>query len=144
MPPSSTRHGGGGSRGPAPQLHSPRTRVRMMAMRWENLSAPPDEGHPDGSAPATPPLPLALPGAIARTFDTPGFAGMTFYEVQAKSIINRVPGTSRVPFEWTINPYRGCSHACSYCLSGDTPILRSEEHTSELQSRPISRMPSSA
>ncbi|TDC77283.1 radical SAM protein [Micromonospora sp. KC606] len=89
-------------------------------MRWENLSAPPDEEHPDGAAPATPPLPLALPGAVARTFDTPGFAGMTFYEIRAKSIINRVPGTSRVPFEWTINPYRGCSHACVYCFARNT------------------------
>ena len=89
-------------------------------MRWDNLSAPPDEGVPDGAAPAAPPLPLALPGAVARTFDTPGFAGMTFYEVQAKSIINRVPGTSRVPFEWTINPYRGCSHACKYCFARNT------------------------
>jgi DNA repair photolyase len=89
-------------------------------MRWENLSAPPDEGIPDGAAPAAPPLPLALPGAIARTFDTPGFAGMTFYEVRAKSIINRVPGESRVPFEWTINPYRGCSHACVYCYARNT------------------------
>ncbi|MEH1097980.1 Rv2578c family radical SAM protein [Micromonospora sp. CPCC 205561] len=86
-------------------------------MRWENLAAPPDEGIPGRAAPATPPLPLALPGAVARTFDTPGFAGMTFYEIQAKSIINRVPGASRVPFEWTINPYRGCSHACRYCFA---------------------------
>ena len=98
-------------------------------MRWDNLSAPPDEGTPDRAAPAAPPLPLALPGAVARTFDTPGFAGMTFYEVHAKSIINRVPGQSRVPFEWTINPYRGCSHACVYCLGGDTPILMADGRT---------------
>ncbi|MEU6073013.1 Rv2578c family radical SAM protein [Micromonospora sp. NPDC047074] len=89
-------------------------------MRWDNLAAPPDEGVPDRAAPATPPLPLALPGAVARTFDTPGFAGMTFYEVHAKSIINKVPGASRVPFEWTINPYRGCSHACKYCFARNT------------------------
>ena len=79
-------------------------------MRWDNLTAPPVEGDPERAAPATPPLPLALPGAVARTFDTPEFAGMTFYEVQAKSILNRVPGAvPRCPFEWTINPYRGCS-----------------------------------
>ena len=41
---------------------------------------------------------------------------MTFYEVQAKSIVNRVPEASRMPFRWTINPYRGCQHACAYCL----------------------------
>ncbi|TBL33933.1 radical SAM protein [Verrucosispora sp. SN26_14.1] len=89
-------------------------------MRWENLAAPPDEGDPGRAAPATPPLPLALPDAIVRTFDTPDFAGMTFYEVRAKSILNKVPGTSRVPFEWTINPYRGCSHACVYCFARKT------------------------
>jgi DNA repair photolyase len=104
----------------------------MMDMRWDNLSAPPDAGVPDGPAPAAPPLPLALPGAVARTFDTPGFRGMTFYEVRAKSIINRVPGSSRMMFDWTINPYRGCSHACSYCLAGDTPILMANGHTKPL------------
>jgi DNA repair photolyase len=66
------------------------------------------------------PLPLALPGAVARRFDTPGFAGMTFYEIRAKSIINKVPSGSQVPFQWTINPYRGCSHACTYCFARNT------------------------
>ncbi|WP_328340380.1 hypothetical protein [Micromonospora sp. NBC_00421] len=36
-------------------------------MRWKRLSAPPDEAHPDRAAPATPPLPLALPGAGPAT-----------------------------------------------------------------------------
>jgi DNA repair photolyase len=95
-------------------------------MRWSHLSAPADDDSLLDAAPAATPLPLALPGASVRTFDTPGFAGMTFYEIRAKSLINRVPGASRVPFQWTINPYRGCSHACSYCLSGDTPILSAD------------------
>jgi DNA repair photolyase len=56
-------------------------------------------------------------GAVARTFDTPGFRGMTFFEVHARSVINRVPEASRMPFRWTINPYRGCSHACRYCFA---------------------------
>jgi DNA repair photolyase len=89
-------------------------------VRWDNLSASAPELPLGVTAPAAPPLPLALPGAVARTFDTPGFAGMTFYEVRAKSIINRVPAVSRVPFEWTINPYRGCSHACNYCFARNT------------------------
>jgi DNA repair photolyase len=59
-------------------------------------------------------------GAVARTFDTPGFRGMTFYEVHARSIINRVPDASRVPFRWTINPYRGCGHGCVYCFARNT------------------------
>jgi DNA repair photolyase len=63
---------------------------------------------------------LALPDAVVRTFDTPGFAGMTFYEIRAKSIISQVPAASRMPFQWTINPYRGCGHACVYCFARNT------------------------
>lgn len=54
-----------------------------------------------------------------RTFDTPHFRGIEFIEVEAKSIINHVPG-SYLPFNWTINPYRGCSHACTYCFARST------------------------
>ncbi len=85
-------------------------------MRWDNLGVDALAANPPDA------LPLALPHAVARTSDTPGFAGMTFYEIQAKSIISRVPSASRMPFDWTINPYRGCSHACIYCLEADTRI----------------------
>jgi hypothetical protein len=71
-------------------------------------------------------------GAVARTFDTPGFRGMTFYEIHAKSIVNRVPATSRMAFTWTINPYRGCQHACTYCQAGETPILMADGRTRRL------------
>jgi DNA repair photolyase len=54
-----------------------------------------------------------------RTFDTPHFRGIEFIEVEAKSIINHVPGTF-LPFNWTINPYRGCTHACTYCFARST------------------------
>jgi DNA repair photolyase len=77
-------------------------------------------------------LPLIERGAVARTFDTPGFRGMTFYEVQAKSVVNRVPEASRMPFRWTINPYRGCQHACRYCLRGETLILMADGRTKPL------------
>ena len=83
-------------------------------MRWNNLllteSAP-----PDGMS-----VPLFEQGAVERTFDTPEFRGITFYEIRAKSIINRVPEASHVPFRWTINPYRGCSHSCLYCFARNT------------------------
>lgn len=53
-----------------------------------------------------------------RTFDTPHFRGIEFIEAEAKTIINRVP--RGMPFEYTINPYRGCSHACVYCFARTT------------------------
>jgi DNA repair photolyase len=96
-------------------------------MRWHGLAAP--SSPPLNSAQ---PLPFEVPGAVIRTFDTPGFTGMTFYEIHARSLINRVSAASQVPFEWTVNPYRGCSHACVYCLDGDTPILMADGHTRPL------------
>jgi DNA repair photolyase len=74
-------------------------------------------------------LPLFDAPATVRTFDAPEFRGITFYEVEAKSILNHVPPASRMPFEWTINVYRGCSHACNYCAFGDTPILMADGRT---------------
>jgi DNA repair photolyase len=71
-------------------------------------------------------------GAVARTFDTPGFRGLTFFEVHARSVINRVPEASRMPFRWTINPYRGCSHQCVYCGEGEMPILMADGRTKPL------------
>ena len=98
-------------------------------MRWDGLRI-----EPDGTLRGDQGAPPALfeRGAIARTFDTPGFRGQTYFEVHAKSAINRVPDASRVPFRWTINPYRGCSHACRYCLVGETPILMADGRTRPL------------
>ncbi|MEX2274474.1 MAG: radical SAM protein [Actinomycetota bacterium] len=51
--------------------------------------------------------------------DTPEFRGVTFIEAECKTIINKVAGNS-LPFSWTINPYRGCTHACVYCFARPT------------------------
>jgi DNA repair photolyase len=82
-----------------------------MFVRWANLSEQTDEQH-------------RLPGyrdeAVIRHFDAPEALDMRFYEVRARSVLNRVPARSRMPFRWTINPYRGCSHACVYCFARPT------------------------
>jgi len=67
----------------------------------------------------------ALPGlasveGLVRTVRTPEFAGITFHEVLAHSALNKVPTAARVPFSWTVNPYRGCTHACVYCFARQT------------------------
>ena len=72
-------------------------------MRWDGLKL----GVEDSSLPG-----LALAGLV-RTVRTPEFAGVTFHEVTCKSALNKVPEASRMPFRWTINPFRGCTHACS-------------------------------
>ena len=88
-----------------------------MFVRWDNLLVEADEAR-------------TLPGyrepAVVRTFDAPEALDTRFYEVRAKSALNRVPKASRMPFRWTINPYRGCSHACVFCMGGDTPILMAD------------------
>jgi DNA repair photolyase len=43
-----------------------------------------------------------------------------YLHVRAKRIINKVPEASRMPFRHTINAYRGCSHACTYCFARPT------------------------
>jgi DNA repair photolyase len=95
----------------------------MCSMRWDNLTLTAEEA-------------ARLPGyrddAVVRRFDAPEALDMRFYEVHARSVLNRVPPQSRMPFRWTINPYRGCSHACIYCLDGETPILMGDGSTRRL------------
>ena len=69
--------------------------------------------------------PSALPGmpgirGLLRSVQVPEFPGLTFHEVRARSALNRVPGESAMPFPWTINPYRGCSHSCKFCYARRT------------------------
>jgi DNA repair photolyase len=80
-------------------------------VRWNNLTLEAGEQ-------------WALPGyrdaAVVRRFDAPEALDVRFYEVQARSVLNRVPKQSRMPFRWTVNPYRGCTHACQYCFARPT------------------------
>ncbi|MCW2967776.1 MAG: radical protein [Solirubrobacteraceae bacterium] len=82
-----------------------------MFVRWQNLTI-------DGGDQA------ALPGyaepATVRHFDAPEALDTRFYEIRAKSALNRVPEKSRMPFRWTINTFRGCSHGCLYCFARPT------------------------
>ncbi|MBS4729381.1 Rv2578c family radical SAM protein [Mycobacterium sp. SM1] len=76
-------------------------------MRWASQGIDVDDG--------------ALPGlqrvGLVRSVRTPQFDGITFHEVLCKSALNKVPNAAALPFRYTVNPYRGCSHACRYCFA---------------------------
>ena len=92
-----------------------RTCVLIGGVRWQGQTLAAED-------------PDALPGletlsgvpGLVRTVRTPEFAGITFHEVRCRSALNQVPEASRVPFRWTINPYRGCTHGCVYCFARNT------------------------
>ncbi|MEZ0339816.1 Rv2578c family radical SAM protein [Mycobacterium sp. pV006] len=79
-------------------------------MRWAGQALQVDDG--------------ALPGlarlGLVRSVRTPQFDGITFHEVLCKSALNKIPAASMLPFRYTVNGYRGCSHACRYCFARPT------------------------
>ena len=81
-----------------------------MGMRWDGQGVRVDDG--------------ALPGlarlGFVRSVRTPEFEGITFHEILCKSALNKVPDASILPFRYTVNGYRGCSHACRYCFARPT------------------------
>ena len=42
--------------------------------------------------------------------------GVSFFELPCRSVLNRCT-SDRMPFEWTLNPYRGCEFGCTYCYA---------------------------
>src|SRR3954447_150221 len=94
---------------------SDRTCVRMGRMRWDAQRLDLVE---DGALPGMPSI-----KGLLRSVQVPEFPGITLHEVRSRSALNAVPPGSAMPFQWTINPYRGCAHACLYCRGGDTRVL---------------------
>jgi DNA repair photolyase len=90
-------------------------------MRWDSQRVDRENGR-------------SLPGLDVervRTFDAPEALGINFHEVRAKSALNKVPGDF-LPFNYTVNAFRGCAHACNYCQAGDTPVLMGDGSTKQL------------
>ncbi|MDV7242593.1 MULTISPECIES: Rv2578c family radical SAM protein [Rhodococcus] len=79
-------------------------------MRWDGQALDADDG--------------ALPGleraGLVRSVQTPEFEGITFHEVLCKSALNKTPEESQLPFRYTVNAFRGCSHSCRYCFARPT------------------------
>jgi DNA repair photolyase len=79
----------------------------MTALRWELADRSGDQGSL-----------FDLP-VFEREPGRGEFRGMEFLHVRAKRIINEVKGAP-FGFRYTINAYRGCSHACTYCFARPT------------------------
>ena len=92
-----------------------------MFVRWDNLRLETEAAAGEAAT-----LPGYTDDAVVRRFEAPEALETRFYEVRSKSVLNRVPAASRMPFRWTINPYRGCSHACVFCVGPDTPVLMAD------------------
>lgn len=79
-------------------------------MRWDSQGVGVDDG--------------ALPGlqrlGFVRSVRSPQFDGITFHEVLCKSALNKVPASAVLPFRYSVNSFRGCSHACRYCFARPT------------------------
>lgn len=61
-----------------------------------------------------------------------GMRGVEIIEAPAKSVLNRVTG---MPFEWSINPYRGCYHQCVFCYARRTHSFLEEDGVDRWGSR---------
>jgi len=97
-----------------PATTRPETRGRL---RWRVADAAAEGGAPTEAGAGQ--LPLFGPGP-EREIGRGEFRGLEFVHVRARTIVNRVDARSPVPFRYTINAYRGCSHACTYCFARPT------------------------
>ncbi|MFD4468516.1 Rv2578c family radical SAM protein [Rhodococcus sp. NPDC058505] len=84
-------------------------------MRWQGQTLEAVESDVEDGA-----LPGLARAGLVRSVQTPEFDGVTFHEVLCKSALNRVPDGSPLPFRFTVNTFRGCTHACRYCFARPT------------------------
>ena len=68
----------------------------------------------------------------AEWLGEPPEASLEIYEERARSIISENDSPD-IGFRFSVNPYRGCFHACAYCVSGDTPILMGDGRTRAIE-----------
>jgi DNA repair photolyase len=61
-----------------------------------------------------------------------------YFRLRAKTVLNRCTST-RVPFTWTINPYRGCEFGCKYCYARYTHEYLGLENPAEFEEKIYSK-----
>jgi DNA repair photolyase len=82
-------------------------------MRWQVLDDGPDGPEAQGAL-------LGVREVVGPAEGSARMSGLEFMAVTSRKILNRIPDKSPMPFRWSINAYRGCSHACTYCFARPT------------------------
>ena len=86
-------------------------------------------------------LPLVRPGvaapSLALRLGTEALrdqGGVRYLELRARSLVGRCSSPG-MPFDWTVNPYRGCAMGCRYCYAAYTHGFLGRDGVSEFHSR---------
>ena len=83
----------------------------------------------------------SLVGIAKMAAESPQLAGkktVEYFSLASRSILNRC-SSSRMPFTWTINPYRGCEFGCKYCYARYTHEFMGMEESAQFEEKIYSK-----
>ena len=66
-------------------------------------------------------------------------AGADVQEIYCKTLLNKID-VPRFPFRWTLNPYRGCRHACTYCYARPTHEFLGQDPGRDFETRVFAKV----
>jgi DNA repair photolyase len=65
--------------------------------------------------------------------------GVEYYALPSRSALNR-ESSRRMPFAWTLNPYRGCEFGCKYCYARYTHEFMELRHSGEFERKIFAKL----
>ncbi len=105
----------------------------MFAYHGGIVETPSVGDHPPGSPGArAAEIPPRRPPRLFEVAGQRANPRVEWVEIKVKSVLNRVQG---MPFKWSINPYRGCAHACVYCYARMTHWYLDQDGVKDWSSR---------